>query len=72
MLGITGLGTGVTLGTAGMTGAAVVCVFRVTGVAGSLGEGCASCASLVGAGYGTEMQGLEEACSVAVMASGTV
>ena len=54
-LGVEGVDAGVTFGTAGMVGTAVVCGFRVTGAAGVTGEGCASCSSLAGAGCGTEM-----------------
>ena len=68
MLGVAdiGAGTGVTFGTAG------VCGFGVTGVAGVRGRGCSSCAGLVGAGDGTEMQGLAGACSVAAVTSDVV
>ena len=61
-----GTGTGTTVGTAG------VCGFGVAGIAGAMGRGCGSCASLVVAGSGTEMQGLAGACSVAVVASEVV
>ena len=68
MLGVTdvGTGTGVTLGTAG------VCGFGVASIAGATGGGCSSCAGLVGAASGVEMQGLEGACSVAVVTSEAV
>ena len=72
MLGVTGVGTGVTFGTAGMVGTAVVCGFGITGVGGATGVGCAGCASLADAGCGTEMQGLAGVCGVVVLASGTV
>ena len=49
---------GATFGTAGMVGTAVVCGFRVTGIVGATGEGCASCAGLMGAVCDAEMQGL--------------
>ena len=67
MLGIAdvGTGTGATLGTAGVFG------FGVTGIAGAMGGGC-SCAGLVGAGSGAEMQGLAGACGVAVVISEVV
>ena len=68
MLGVAdiGTGTGVTLGTAG------VCGFGVAGIVGTMGGGCSSCAGLVGAGSGAEMQGLAGACSVAVVTSEVV
>ena len=68
MLGVAdiGTGTGVTSGTAG------VCGFGVAGVAGAMGRGCSSGACLVGAGSGTEMQGLAGACSMAVVTSEVV
>ena len=72
MLGVTGVGTGVTLGAASMVGAAVVCGLGVSGIVGATGKGCASCAGLVGAGCGAEMQGVAGACSVAVVVSGAV
>ena len=66
MLGVADVGTGVTLGTAG------VCGFGVAGVTGAAGRGCSSCAGLVGVGGGAEMQGLAGACSAAVVTSGVV
>ena len=68
MLGVAGIGTGaeVNSGTAG------VCGFGVTGVVGVTDGGCSSCAGLVGAGSGAEMQGLAEACSVADVTSEVV
>ena len=69
-LGVTGVDAGATFGTAGMVGTAVVCSFGVTGVACATGKGCASCAGLVCAGCGAEMQGLARSCSVAVVVSG--
>ena len=72
MLGVTGIGTGVTLGTARMVGIAVVCGFRVAGIAGAIGTGGMGCVGLVGAGCGMEIRGLSGACGVAVVASGTV
>ena len=59
-LSVTGIDAGVTFGTAGMVGTAVVCGFGVTGIEGATGIGCAGCAGLVGAGCGMEMQGLTE------------
>ena len=61
-----GAGTGATLGTGG------VCGFGVTGVGGTMGRGCGSCAALVGAGSGAEMQGLAGAGSVTVVTSEVV
>ena len=61
-----GTGTGVTLGTAS------VCGFGVAGIVGAMGGGCSSCACLVGAGGGTEMQGLPGVCSVAIVTSEVV
>ena len=72
MLGVTGIGTGVTFGTACVVGRAVVGGFGVTGIAGATGAGSTGCAGLVGAGCGAETWGLAGACSVAVVASGTV
>ena len=68
MLGVADIvtGVGVTLGTAG------VCGFGVAGIVGATGEGCGSCAGLVGAGSGTEIQGLTGACGVAVVTSEVV
>ena len=71
-LGVMGVGTGVTFGTADVLGTAVVCGFVVTGVAGATGMGCTGCAGLVGAGCGTEIQGLAGDYSVVVVVSGTV
>ena len=68
MLGVAdiGIGTWLTLGTAG------VCGFGVAGIVGAIGRGCSSCAGLAGACSGTEMQGLAKACSVAVVTSEVV
>ena len=68
MLGITdiGAGTKATLGTVS------VCGFGVAGIAGTMGGGCGSCAGLAGACSGTKMQGLVEACDVAVVTSEAV
>ena len=63
MLGVADIntGTGVTSGTAVVSG------FGVAGVVGATGRGCNSCAGLTGACSGAEMQGLAEACGVAVV-----
>ena len=58
--------------TAGVVGSAVVCGFGVTGITGATGAGGRGCAGLVGAGCGAETWGLAGACSMAVVASGTV
>ena len=58
MLGVTGIGAGVSFGTAGVVGTAVVCGFGVTGVAGATGTGGMGCVGLVVAGCGAETQGL--------------
>ena len=71
-LGVAGVGTGATFGTAGMVGIAVVSGFGVTGIVGATGAGGMGCAGLVGAGCGAETQGLVGACGVAVVASGKV
>ena len=71
-LGVTGIDAGVTFGTAGMVGTAVVCGFGVTGIEGAQGVGCAGCAGLAGAGCGMETWSLAGACGVAVVLSGTV
>ena len=55
-----------------MVGTAVVCGFGVAGIAGATGTGGKDYACLVGAGCGAETWGLVGACSVAVVASGTV
>ena len=72
MLGVAGIDTGVTFWTAGMAEVAVVCGFRVAGIVGATGTGSMGCTGLLGAGCGTETQGLAGACGVAVVASGTV
>ena len=72
MLGVTGIGAGVTFGTPGMAGMAVVCVLATADIVGATGKGSASCAGLTGAGHGTEMQCLVGACGAAVVVSGTV
>ena len=72
MLGVTGIGTGTTFGTAGMAGTAVVCGLRVADVAGTTGAGSMGSAGLVGAGCGTETHGLAGACGMAVVVSVTV
>ena len=61
-----------TFGTAGTVGTAVVCGFGVADIVGSTGTDGTGSAGLVGAGYGAETWSLAEACSVAVVASGTV
>ena len=68
MLGVADVGTstGATSGTAG------VCGFGVAGIVGATGRGCSSCAGLMGAGSGAEMQGLAEACSVTIVTSEVV
>ena len=66
------IGVGATFGTAGVVGTAVVCGFGVIGIAGASDVSCTGCAGLVGAGSGTETWGLAGACSVAIVASGTV
>ena len=71
-MGVAGIGAGVTFGTAGMVGTAVVCGFGVTGIVGATGAGSIGCGGLVGAGCGAEMWGLMGTCSVAVVVSGTV
>ena len=71
-LGVTGIGMGVTSGTAGMVETAVACGFGVTGMAGVTSVGCVGCAGFVGAGCGIDMQGLAGAYGVVVVASGTV
>ena len=48
-LGVTDIGTGATLGTAG------VWFFWATGIVGAMGGGCSSCAGLACAGSGAEM-----------------
>ena len=53
-MGVTGIGAGVTFGTAGMSGTAVACGFGVAGVAGVTSVGCAGCVGLVGVGCGME------------------
>ena len=63
---------GVTFGTAGMAGNAVSCGFGVTAMVGMTSVGCPGCAGMVGAGCGTETQGLAGVCGVVVVASGTV
>ena len=70
-LGVTCIGAGVTIGTAGMLGTAVACGFGVTGIAGARSVSCAGCAGLVSAGCSTKTQGLAEVCGVVVVASGT-
>ena len=72
MLGVEGIGTGVTFGTAGVVGTGVVCGFRVTGALGAMGIGHAGCVGLGGAGCGMEMWSLAGTCGMAVVASGTV
>ena len=72
MLGVTGIDAGVTFGTAGMAGTAVVCGFRVTGIVGATGTGGMGCTGLVGAGCGIRTWGMVGACSVAIVASWTV
>ena len=72
MLGIVGIDAGATFWTPGMVGTAVVCGTGVTGIADTTGTGGMGCAGLVGAGCGTRMWGLVGACSVSVVASGTV
>ena len=68
ILGVADIGTGI-----GVTsGIADVCGLGVMGIAGATGGGCSSCAGLAGAGSGTEMQGLAEACGVAVVTAGVV
>ena len=71
-LGVAGVGAGVTFGTAGLAGTAVVCGFGVASITGTTGTGGTGCAGLVGAGCGMETWDLVAACSVAVVASGTV
>ena len=72
MLGVPGIGTGATFRTAGMVGTAVVCGCGVADIVDPTGEGCAGCAGLVGAGCGTETQGLAGACGMAVVVPGIV
>ena len=60
------------MGEAGAVGTAVVCGFGVAGIAGATDTGGICCAGLVDAGCGAETWGLVRACSVAVVASGTV
>ena len=50
----------------------MVCGFGVTGIVDAKGAVSTGCAGLVGAGSGTETQGLVGACGVAVVAFGTV
>ena len=69
--GATGIGTGVTFGTADVVEAAVVCGLGVTVIADAIGTGGMGCAGLVGADCGADTQGLAGACRVAVVASGT-
>ena len=71
-MGVMGVGTGATFGTAGVVVTAVVCGCGVTVVVDATGVGCAGCAGLLGAGCGTETWGLTGACSVVVVVSGTV
>ena len=64
---------GVTFGTAGVVGTAVVSGCGVTGVAHATGMGCTGCTGLLGTGCGTETQGLAAGvCNVVVVVSGTV
>ena len=72
MLGVTGIGAGVTFVTAGMVGIAEVCGFRVASIMGTTGAGSMGCVGLVGPGCDAETQGLAGAYSVAAVASGTV
>ena len=53
-------------------GTAVVCVFRVRGIVGATGLGCAGCGGLAGADCSMEMWGLAGVCGAVVVASGTV
>ena len=61
-----------TTGTAGVEGTAVICGSGVTGVVSTTSISFAGCAGLVGAGCHAEIWGLAGACSVAIVASGTV
>ena len=55
MLDVAGIDAGVTFGTAGLVGTAVVCGFRIIGIVGATGTCGMGCAGLVIAGCGTEM-----------------
>ena len=71
-MGAAAIGAGMTFGTAGMVGTAMVCGFGIAGIAGMTGAGSKGCVGLVDAGCGTETWGLARACGVAIVASGMV